>query len=941
MKGENKHIMSTKNVFSTPRPNQPTVAEMLESLIQKKNQQMQNRKALNEARKLPVSQAKMTATLEAAEAQAKKQFEQDILLEQMAARQGKRNIALEYMRLKPRVIQEGMDYVTNKVLGELIFECYWLDDDMKFKTVDGITDNIANVLGYIEESFQHAKVPIKQSKLLENIIDVIKETVDKASERLCQECGENGDSVYSEFELTEAEEDELDNKLSELGRDEIVDLVKDKVMRIVQDEKKQGQERSEMFEEIDKSISDDDSEGKDEPDEEVSDTEESVMFNEEVGRITLEGANWDVHKIWFSGEARKANNISHLANQLYYNGKYKDAEKYYNEAISLYRNVKKKIEAIPETLMSDVLSQFTSIISVFMFGANAFEPEDWNEYKELMKGKGLDSNYKPPTTWNATKEWAINLIDVDIQFCNYRIDKCRHPESIVKESVIMEGANWDTLKVYYSNLRKRASNYAKEGNRLYKMGQYEEAAKKYKMTLDIFKDLKERIRDIDDDLGSTVISWFLSYFTQFTAFTDIITTRGGATFYHLGNASTEFDTWNSTKLWIGANINKMIAYCEKRIDDCERKAKEEKTGKTKKYKYDLDGNSQKKYKYNLETMKYSPDEKRMAYLLESGSELGLFNNPVWDELKAFISLNSKTIIERLSWCKNVKTNEETCDMKFDKYQDIINYLTLIEDKLANMPEDVPADIKEYIMTMIDLIYIEVPSDEVIICRFGKSLGSPDIKANNPVINWESISWNDLFTNIKTNFALIKNFCKEKADCAVIDVDSLNDSECPDTGANSLAQKVASPFAQLIATNQTRSITRSLGNSLFEAIMIGCMKNVTAVAMESSNEDIDDETIEDTALIEALLYSTVFETLDTIGMYKFRSSDVDKIKQRFMMVTEAINEKGVKGINTNKKLLSLGKGKGGLKKVRINTTKMMKKKPKNISANSDIIKGNKK
>jgi hypothetical protein len=102
------------------------------------------------------------------------------------------------------------------------------------------------------------------------------------------------------------------------------------------------------------------------------------------------------------------------------------------------------------------------------------------------------------------------------------------------------------------------------------------------------------------------------------------------------------------------------------------------------------------------------------------------------------------------------------------------------------------------------------------------------------------------------------------------------------------------------------------------MMIGNIVETENIAMESmsgfSNEDI-----EDGALIETLLHYTVFETLETLGLYKFRVSDITNVKKDYMKaVTEG---KGPIYGESDTKTMSNGKDKTGKKKVRINTRKL--------------------
>ena len=751
--------MGTENLFSTPRENILTGEQMLENAIRRKQIQRENMKALTEARKLTDSTEDFTATMEANNIEAEEKNKKDSAMENAFYKQGAKNIIKEQLTMRPRLIKEGTEQVWNKVIGEIIYESYWLDEPVKESTVNQIEDSVGQILSYIDNKCPGSKVPTeKHNKLLKNISSVIDSVVREATDRIVNEAIE-ANSAFNEFELNSEEEEKLDSELGDLGRDEIIELIKGKVAQVIQDEKEKGKERAETFNEID----------------------ETIKANEEDEKDLADG---DVHT--------------------------EDGEE--------------------------------------------VNPDDTDE--------------------PLTKAEESTL------------------EGIYNGEITLEGANWTTLKIYFSDLRKRASKYCKEANKLYKEGKYDDAEKKYRQCKDIFEDIKARLLDVEDSMGSVVISYFMSYFTPFVAFVDAINTRGGASNVDILDAHKDAGgTWNLTRQYVIGNVNRMIKWCDGQINQCKKNSKFEKTGKGREYKYSLES----ALKFDSTDNRYTATERYVSNILEAGAPFNAFEDPSWGEFKACISL----------LCKKAKNI-----LLMNTENNYCHAMTIIDDicsRLSNVPEDVPGDVKEFIMAMVSLIYGAVPSDEVIISRMSSAMGSPDLTSPNPSVNYTTISWNDLLVNIKTNLSSIKSYCESK--CSSVTQPEVNPLP---------AQSFESTFESLVMRKRTQDITKNIGNSLFEAMMIGNISETEKIAMEST-QNFNNEEIEDAALIESLLQYTVFETLDTLGLYKFRLNDIKAVKMDFMNgVTEGTSP--IYG-ESDSQTMSNGKDKKGKKKVRINTRKM--------------------
>lgn len=589
--------MRENELFSTPRENIISGSQMIENAINRRQTQRQNMKALTEANKMAGEVEDFTAVAESSQQETEEKVKKESALENAFYRQGAKSLVKEQLAMRPKLIQEGTNQLWGTVIGEIIYESYWLDDAVKESAVDQITEVIEGIMDYVEENCKSSIVPVsKHNRMLKNIDNLIESTVKNVTDRIVQEAI-TANSAFSEFEMNPEEEKKFDNELVDLGKDEIIDLIKGKVAQVIQDERQRGKERSETFSEIDKTVKDNE--------EDVSDLEDG-----------------DVHT-------------------------------------------------------SD---------------------------GEEVSGDNVDESY--------TLAEALSIDKTD--------------------------------------------------NR------------------------------------------------------------------------------------------------------------------------------------------YTTSERYISGVLENGAQFDAFSDPSWNEFKSAFSL----------LCKKAK------NLLISPIDGNYRYASAVIDEICNMAstvsEDVPGDIKGFIMNMVSLVYVAVPPDEVIISRFGGSMGSPELQSNNPVVNYTTIGWTDLLVNIKTNMASIKNYCEEKSGGI-----GINKALLYDAGANNLGPTLESAIIQ----KKNQAMTRNIGNTLFEAMMIGNISAVDSVAMESAG-NYDSDVVEDTALIESLLHYTVFETLDTIGLYKFRVDDIKNIKNHY--IKSVSESKAPIFGERDSAVMSNGKDKKGKKKIRINTHKMKSK-----------------
>lgn len=463
------------------------------------------------------------------------------------------------------------------------------------------------------------------------------------------------------------------------------------------------------------------------------------------------------------------------------------------------------------------------------------------------------------------------------------------------KNFITDDTNKKLKKTFFEKKGKEASDTFKKGNKLYKAKKYREAKREFIKARKLFIEVKKDISKIDDTKEGNI----KSLYKVASVFQISYNNAGSDQHYAYKSARRGETSGNAIRNVANANLDTSIGYCDDLIVACDNNIK---AGTKVTLKEALN--------FDPTDSRYTASEKYMANLLETGAPLDLTIDPNWNEFKACISLLCKKV-------KNILMMDGS-----DPYCTATPVIDELISRLSVVPEDAPTDIKEFVMAMVSIIYGAVPSDEVIINRMNSGFGSPDIASSYPALNLASISWMDILVNVKTNLNSIKNYCNNK---------------CSEIGATPITPIQIAPsstFESLLIQKKSRALMNGIGGTLFEAMMIGNIATNESAAMESSM-DVDDEDVEDAALVETVLQYTVFETLSTLGLYKFKSNDIRNVKKACMnSVTEGIgpfNKDKKDKKNKSKKpqpdIMKAGKDKNGKKKTRIKTKFAAKKEIK--------------
>lgn len=150
-------------------------------------------------------------------------------------------------------------------------------------------------------------------------------------------------------------------------------------------------------------------------------------------------------------------------------------------------------------------------------------------------------------------------------------------DDLVEESTMMEGTNIEAIKIFFSKEKDAAKNKISAANRAYSDGEYAKAKKLYEEGLKSIKSLKDKLVRLDNDAGSTALSWLVEMifpiFSLIGTFDSAIVTRKPTSMKNIEDAIDETMSWNQIKGIFVANFNKLIKWCEIRIKQCEVKAR--------------------------------------------------------------------------------------------------------------------------------------------------------------------------------------------------------------------------------------------------------------------------------------------------------------------------------------------------------------------------------
>lgn len=193
-----------------------------------------------------------------------------------------------------KVINESYEKLKNdlfcNILHHICLEALTIDEEPMYESMEKIADSIDeqfNSLGGLDVIKEQTK--ISNNELIKRMIAVCENTAKKVADRNLKEC-DSADEF--KFELNDEEKDDFDYNKDSINIDAIANKIKDKIIKVVSDEKKANTKKTEIMDEIKDKLSEDEVE-----DEAATEAMEFV-FNQKIETTTLfEALMRDCYKI--------------------------------------------------------------------------------------------------------------------------------------------------------------------------------------------------------------------------------------------------------------------------------------------------------------------------------------------------------------------------------------------------------------------------------------------------------------------------------------------------------------------------------------------------------------------------------------------------------------------------------------------------------------------
>lgn len=193
-----------------------------------------------------------------------------------------------------KVINESYEKLKNdlfcNILHHICLEALTIDEEPMYESMEKIADSIDeqfNSLGGLDVIKEQTKT--SNNELIKRMIAVCENTAKKVADRNLKEC-DSADEF--KFELNDEEKDDFDYNKDSINIDAISNKIKDKIIKVVSDEKKANTKKTEIMDEIKDKLDED------EVEEEAATEAMEFVFNQKIETTTLfEALMRDCYKI--------------------------------------------------------------------------------------------------------------------------------------------------------------------------------------------------------------------------------------------------------------------------------------------------------------------------------------------------------------------------------------------------------------------------------------------------------------------------------------------------------------------------------------------------------------------------------------------------------------------------------------------------------------------
>lgn len=240
----------SNGIFNTSR--QLSVEERVQALVAQKANRASARASLMEAATDAENKKKTEDELAKIDSDHEKDAAKEQRLEKLQEATFAANRRHDMMALESRLFQEGRQVLWNKILFETVYAANWVDDSVKQQIIQPMYETFESTMGFLKKTIPGAFTK-NPTRLLEAMDTIVTETAKKAAKRITEEANADVGSQPARipFNVNQDEEDDFDKSLADLSTDEIADKVKEKVLTVVQDEKKASKTKADAMKEID------------------------------------------------------------------------------------------------------------------------------------------------------------------------------------------------------------------------------------------------------------------------------------------------------------------------------------------------------------------------------------------------------------------------------------------------------------------------------------------------------------------------------------------------------------------------------------------------------------------------------------------------------------------------------------------------------------------